>query len=658
MAKEKASSSAGSRRPRPHPDPAITWRALLLGAATIAATTYYVVEIARKQGSGSYIHSQYPMAAFLPFVVWILLNVFLKVVWPRLALRRGELLTLFSMTWIAAVIPDWIWRWSGTMTTPIHYASAENRWAETFFDFLPWQIFPETSHRVVDTYFYGLPQGMSIPWDAWLPQIFNWLGISAAVLMFCFCLVVLLQKQWQQAEKLAFPLAQLPMDLTRGWEGRLPALFSSRLFWLGCAVPFLPQLYNIITYFTPGLPVFDLVRTWTYYWFADGLVLVSVRVMPLMLMVVYLCPVDILGSMLFFHLAATVKTYLMGRFGTPSFGLVGYSGEHRFSEAQMVLNTESHGAMVFLALWSLWIARGYLRRVWRQVRDGGGDPGETRLYRFAVAGLLVSGIYAVSWAMSIGVSLPLALATLALTTISYLITVKLVAASGCAYIFPNRPFLKGETFVLELVGSVYVAPRRLVPYKMFTSYGLLGRFIIPLLPAIPHHLRIFSLGRQQGRVLAAVLAAFLVGFAVAVWTTLNLAYSEGRDVGDRWDFFNGIAYLVNNPIEPNVGKWVLWWTGFAEGAAITFLRARFQWFPIHPIGLVFQFTHATFHYWLNFFIVFVVKLTLLRFGGIKAYSAGKPFFYGLGIGYTIGVLLSTAVDAVWFPMAGHHVHGW
>ena len=83
------------------------------------------------------------MAAFLPFVVWLLLNVILKVVWPRLALRRGELLTLFSMTWIAAVIPDWIWRWSGTMTTPIHYASAENRWAETFFDYLPWQIFPK-----------------------------------------------------------------------------------------------------------------------------------------------------------------------------------------------------------------------------------------------------------------------------------------------------------------------------------------------------------------------------------------------------------------------------------------------------------------------------------------------------------------------------------
>ena len=95
-----------------------------------------------------------------------------------------------------------------------------------------------------------------------------------------------------------------------------------------------------------------------------------------------------------------------------------------------------------------------------------------------------------------------------------------------------------------------------------------------------------------------------------------------------------------------------------EGALITLLRARFHWFPIHPIGLVFQYTHATFHYWNNFLIVFVIKLILLRYGGVNAYLAGKPFFYGLGVGYTVGVLLSTIIDFVWFPMAGHHVHGW
>ena len=639
---------------------AITLRGVLLGALTVTLTVIYVVAFARKQGSGTYIHSQYPMAAFLPFVVWLLLNLPLKAFCPRFALRRGELLTIFSMTWIAGVVPDWIWRWAGTMTAPIHFATPENRWAETFFDVLPWQIFPETTSRVVDTFFYGLPEGMAIPWDGWYPQIFNWLGISGAVVTFCFCILILLQRQWQEAEKLAFPLAQLPVDLTGGVDGRgrIPKLFSSRLFWAGWMVPFLPQLYNLVTYFTPGLPEFWLVNDWKYFFFVDDMILVSVRIMPLMLMVVYLCPLDILGSMLLFHGVATAKRYLMDRFGAPGFGLVGYSGEHQFSEAGMVLNTESHGAMVFLALWSIWIARRHLKRVWHQVRTGTGHPNEARLYRFAVVGLLVSGTYATVWAVSIGVSLLMAIATMILMTISFLVTVKLVAASGCAYIFPNRPFLKGETFVLELIGSTYISPERLVPYKMFTSYALLGRFIIPVLPAIPHHLRIFAARRQPGWVLLTVLVAFLVAFGVAVWASLDLAYTEGRDYGDRRDFFTGVSYLAENPIAPNIGKWILWLIGFGEGAVITLLRARFHWFPIHPIGLIFQYTHATFHYWNNFFIVFVIKLILLRYGGVNAYVAGKPFFYGLGVGYTVGVLLSTIVDAIWFPMAGHHVHGW
>ena len=62
--------------------------------------------------------------------------------------------------------------------------------------------------------------------------------------------------------------------------------------------------------------------------------------------------------------------------------------------------------------------------------------------------------------------------------------------------------------------------------------------------------------------------------------------------------------------------------------------------------------------WSNFFVAWVLKLILLRYGGVKEYLAGKPFFFGLGIGYVIGVVLSTIVDMIWFPTAGHRVHWW
>ena len=639
----------------------ITVRALVLGMATILATFYYVIQIAQRQGSGSYVHAQYPMAAFMPFVAWLFFNTLLKALLPRFALRRAELLTIFAMTWIVATIPAWVGPWASKLASPSQFATNENQWVETFFGHLPWHLFPSTTSVVIDYFWYGLPQGMSAPWGAWIWPVVAWLGVAVAVVVFGFCLLVLFQRQWQVAEKLTYPLAQMPLDLTRGFDGprRLFGVYRNKIFWIGFGVVFFPQLYNIATYFSPGLPPLEVF--WTYYIFQleDGLFTGYIRVMPLMLMVIYLCPVDILGSMLLFHWIAFFKQAAMKRFGTPDLGFSGVSAEGMFTEGQLILKTESHGALVFLFFWSLWIARDHLRKVWKQVRSGDGRQGE--VYRVAVIGLVTSVACVLIFASYLGLSLPLAAGVFVLMTIAYFMTVKLLAASGCAYIYADRPYMKGESFFTELIGSIYISPQRLVPFKIFTSYIFFGHFTIPAWPAMGHLTRIFSFGSQPGRITALVLIAFPVGFLTAVWAILDLSYDEGATLylGERhtW-FYDGITTLLQNPVVPNIGKWLLWAIGFAEAGFITMLRARFHWFPIHPIGLIFQSTHAAWWYWVNFLLIFIIKLTLLRYGGVKAYVAGKPFFYGLGIGYVAGVIVSTFVDTIWFPSAGHRVHAW
>ena len=102
----------------------------------------------------------------------------------------------------------------------------------------------------------------------------------------------------------------------------------------------------------------------------------------------------------------------------------------------------------------------------------------------------------------------------------------------------------------------------------------------------------------------------------------------------------------------------VWLTGFLEAAGLAYLRGRFHWFALHPVGLAFQYAPGLVHYWFSLLLVWIVKLTLLRYGGGGAYQAGKPFFYGLGVGYVAGVVLSGVIDAVWFPADGHRVHYW
>ena len=639
--------------------PVVTWRAIAVGAATIAATFYYIVEVGQRLHVGSYVHSQYPMAAFMPFVLWLFLNLALKRCWPSRALTRGELLTLFSMLWVVGTIPQlgWMSYWTSIVAAPSYFATPENQWAETFFAYLPWQVFAPTSPDVIHPFWFGLPEGMALPWDAWVGVIGRWLGVSLGMVVFGLCLMVVFRKQWVEGEKLPFPLAQLPLDLTRGFDGpgRMPEIFRSWVFWAGFGAVFLPILYNICTYFAPGLP--EITLYWESYELELGrdLPSLSIRVLPLVLAVAYLCPLDILGSLVLFHLLAQVKRAAMTRVG---FSLGGFSvgTGSGASEVSNIIYMESYGALVFVGLWSVWLARRHLREVWRQARSG-----ESLRYRLALSGMALSAAWVVGWAMSLGMGPPVALGSFALMALSYFVVAKLVAATGFAYLFPNREHVKGESFVIELVGSSYLSERSLVAYKVLASHAFFGNMRVPAWPALAHIVRIFPLRDQAGKVVTAVLVAFSVGFVVAAAATIALAYDEGGSVflGGKANWvFEDMTYMLNNRVEPVLEKWGVWGFGFLEAGSIAYLRGRFYWFPFHPVGLAFQATFGTRLYWFSLFLVWAVKLALLHFGGMRAYQAGRPFFYGMGIGYVVGVTLSTVVDLFWFPTAGHHVHGW
>jgi len=260
--------------------------------------------------------------------------------------------------------------------------------------------------------------------------------------------------------------------------------------------------------------------------------------------------------------------------------------------------------------------------------------------------------------MGLGMSLPLALGAFAAISLAYFVTVKLIAATGFAPLFP-RP-MKGELIIEDLLGAARLAPRSLVGYKVFSSAAFFGSGRIQAWTAISHHLRIFSLERQPRWVIAAVIAAFPVAFLAAAAATIELAYEEGGSLylgRAGHDAFDRAVFLLNNPRLGDAGKWGVWLWGFAEAGALALMRSHFHWFPLHPIGLAVQNSLGSRLYWFSLLLVFLVKVVLLRYGGARAYAAGKPFFYGLGIGYVTGVMLSLTVDLIWFPV-GHYVHGW
>ena len=640
--------------------PHITLRALVLGALTIAVTFYYAITEIQGRGMGGLVNSQLPIIVYVPFVTWLFLNVVLKRFWPAIALKQGELLTIFCMLWLVGTVPHigWSTYFAIWLAAPAYFATAENQWAEVLFNDIPWHYMPATTDRVLTGFFQGLPQGASIPWDGWYGAVAHWLVVSIAMVIFGFCLVVLLQRQWEEGEKLTFPLAQLPQDLTAGFDGKrsIPNIFASRVFWIGFSLVFLPILYNVGTYFTPGLPTLDVY--WKRYTIelGAGYPLLYFRIMPLVMAVTYLCPLDILGSMFLFHLLAVVKRVVMLRFGFT----LGSEGVPLTERA--ILHLESYGTMIFVGLWTFWLARGHLRRVWRQVRgEEGGDPDERRLYRLALVGLAASAAYVLGFMVFMGMSLPLALLAFTVTTLTYLVIMKLIAATGCAYLLTDWDHMKAKTFVHQLVGTAHISPQNYIAYRFFGGRAFFGNLRLPTWPALPHVLKIFSLRHRPRWVVGLILTAFPVGFLVAVASTLEmayrgdgLAYSSGGTIAH----FTSIVTNLANPRMVDPERWMVFMTGFFEGVVLAVLRARYHWFPLHPVGLAFQYTIVTVLYWFSLFLVWLAKLTLLHYGGVRAYLSAKPFFYGLGIGYVVGIILSVTVDLIWFPAAGHFIHGW
>ena len=171
-----------------------------------------------------------------------------------------------------------------------------------------------------------------------------------------------------EVEKLTFPLAQMSLDLTQGMDGsrRMPDLFCSPLFWIGFGVVFLPILYNIGTYFV-GLPPLGLFGQFYFVEFGHYARL-AFRLMPMVMAVAYLCPVDILGSLWVFNLLHVLKLWIGNRLGFS----IGAHGQAMVT--WHLISMEAYGAMIFVACWSIWLARRHLRQVWHQARSGQGDP--------------------------------------------------------------------------------------------------------------------------------------------------------------------------------------------------------------------------------------------------------------------------------------------
>ena len=614
--------------------PGVTWRAVLTGTALVAAiavvSPWAILVVKGSQLTSNAI----PIIAvlFLFGLAAVAVPV-LKLLRRGWAFSRGELITVYVMMLVgsAVVTTGFTGCFLTLITGPLYYATPENNWDSLFLPHIHQWLTP-TDRAAVVGFYEGLPQGATIPWRAWLVPLATWLPFVLLFYWVILCLGTMLRGQWVENERLVFPLTRLPLALIDGVDegGSLVSpLLKSRLMWLGFALPLVLHSWNSLDYYYDAIQKIALTGTVTAL---QGHVSIPFRLNLPVIGLGYLMPLGISFSVWFFFLFAVAQKAILARIGLQ----IG-AADLWNSGGPPALQHEQAGALIALTVFVLWTARRHLKGFVRAALAGG-ERAEREVLspRVAVVGFGAGVLGMLWWLVTTGLSLYVAVMLLVGALIVYIGLSRIVGEAG----LPGCQSPMGpQAFIVRGVGAESLGMGNMTALGLNTVW--MGETAANMMNAVVHALKLSSTQERADRRLPWALGvAVLVGLVVSIWVTMKLAYAYGGINLQPWYFgsapqwpFNYMASVAGNPERSFAPRLLFTCLGGGLMAALLYLRQRFVWWPLHPIGFPVATTYTIVSYdWFAVFLAWLLKGMILRYGGIAAYRALLPFFLGLILG--------------------------
>ena len=598
---------------------------------------------------------QMPLCLVIPFLALVLLpNVLIRSIAPRAALTRSELLVIFAMGMIAAMVPDWgmVRYLISLITAPHYFASPENQWEAHFFAYLPeWAVIPNDKGQVSD-FFAGRPSGAPIPWRDWVVPLFWWMSALSALLFIGACLVVIFRKQWVEHERLRFPMGEVILrllDTEEGTPGRWPALFGNRLFLVGFLASLSIMAWNIIGFWgvlphipLPG-PVFNVVID-------PAFPPVAIRLVPYVLCFAFFVNVEILFSVWFFQVLGILETGLLNRFGVISPATTIVPGG--------LVSIQFCGGLIMFALIGGWMARDHIRNVVRKSLGRESDlrdENELFSYRTAVIGLVLGVFFMIAWLHAIGFSIPIALLFLFFLLVFYFGIARVLAEAGLINL--DLP-INAHAFTVGMVGSASLSGSTLTGLGLTNAFARNWRTFTMVGLSHVAWWRDY-LGENRGRLFLLVCLAFIAGTAISTGYVIYSGYTEGADnlhinlrsTGNL--FFDLVVKWMKNATQISTLEILFLAAGMAISTLLAMGRYLFYWWPLNPIGFAIGASGPIRGVVFTLFMAWLVQVILLRIGGVGLYRKAQPLFLGMLVGYVIGVLAAYLVDSIYFPDTPH-----
>lgn len=630
---------------------AVTRRAVLLGLLLTIPNTFWItiVEVRWYTLDGT------SLPLFITpifFLFWIkLANIaiqrLLPKIAPRLMLTQAEMLTIYVFLVIGTLLAghDMFQNLFGAIAHADRFATPENNWRSLFFAFLPsfWLMRDPTAQA---GYFQGSVSPYSPQyWQPFVVPLFWWTLFIGTLIGICFCFNILIHKHWADHERLAFPIIQLPIALTSETiPGLGGGLLSSKMFWIGFGLVAVIDSINGLHYLYPSLPYIEMIKLYNVGQFLtsrpwNAASALNTSLYPFAIGLAFFVPLDLLFSCWFFFLARTAFQVFGATAGLDGAGSAGFP----------YFPQQASGAWIAMGLTIIWALRTQLKTAWKiaitPTRGADRDSDEAitkRQYRGAFIGIALGALSLAGFSYRIGLSPVIAFLFFGCYFLLALTITRVRAELGTPH---EIYFVNPRLMLVTLFGSQALGAQNLTAMSVMYWFNR-GYRCHPM----PNQIEAMQMGQvarmRSSSMIGLIVLALVWGTGIAYWANLHVTFSAGataKAVGFKmWvgnESYGQLQTWLQTPVRPNPLQLLYTAVGFLLVLFLRVMRGNFLWWPFHPAGYALATSFALDYFWLCFFVAWLAKFLIIRFGGMKAHNAAIPFFLGLTLGdYVIGSL--------------------
>ena len=609
----------------------IAKRAVLIGTVLIIANSYWIAYVEMIWHTAHLTTVAMSVNVMFGIFIITVLNMWIRSFAPSVSLTQRDLIVVYSMLAVGSAFSghDCIPRLMGLIPYAFRFATAENDWEALLFHHLPeWLVVKHP--KTVNDFYEGNVNFFTEGYvQYWIVPILSWSAVIFLLMLIFLCLTSLIRKQWIENEKLAYPIIQIPLEITTNRR-----IFRNRLLWIGFGIAMGINLLNGLQFFFPVLPEIPVKKYNLNIYFTqkpwNAMGNTPLRFHPYLIGFSFILPLDLAFSCSFFYLMKKMQLIFGSATGVSK--LQGYP----------FLGEQGAGALVALLAIACWNGRKYFASVFSQVirQNRGQTQNEAFSYRSTLVTLglclLLLAILCIRggmslWAFSVFIGIYLMI-VIGLTRMRAELGPPIHAIG----------YLTPQYMMISLLGTRRLRAGNLTMLSLLNWLSGASYASFRTHP-MPDQLEAFKLAERTGvrnRTMFIVLViASLVGILSSLILYPYAIYREGVAAGseqihaggaDTYNFLS--SWLVNPKPMDWLATTVLGLT-FAANLGIMFLRSRFVWCPLHPAGYVIGVAPGTTDIiWFPLLIAMVAKWIILRNGGIKAYRRAIPFFIGLVLG--------------------------